>query len=220
MAEAYVVKKVLRVMPQKFLQITSDIEQFGDLEKMSIEEVIWSLKGYEERLRGQTESCGSTTQLLPTEEEWRKKDKKEINWLLTREEWIKKSNRTEGNSQKLLGKNSFRSNRDKSKVCCWNCLRYGHFAIECKNPKQDEEQKEEVNIAQVPDDEPTLLLVESDKKVKNIMLINQEKVNSRLNRNKHDNKVVSNLWYLDNGGSNHMTGQKSKFKELNKKITG
>ncbi|XP_074336223.1 uncharacterized protein LOC141673378 [Apium graveolens] len=38
--ETYVVKKLLRAVPVKFLQITSAIEQFGDLEKMSVEEVV------------------------------------------------------------------------------------------------------------------------------------------------------------------------------------
>lgn len=32
-------------------------------------------------------------------------------------------------------------------------------------------------------------------------------------------KAESNLWYLDNGAINHMTGLHSKFKELNESIT-
>jgi len=31
---------------------------------------------------------------------------------------------------------------------------------------------------------------------------------------------TSNVWYLDNGASNHMTGDPAKFKELNRNITG
>lgn len=50
--EAYVVKKLLKVVSSKFLQIASAIEQFGNLEVMSIEEVVGSLKAHEERLRG------------------------------------------------------------------------------------------------------------------------------------------------------------------------
>lgn len=68
--ETYVVKKLLRAVPSKFLQITSTIEQFGNLETMSIEEAVGSLKAHEERLRGQKETAGG--QLLLTEEEWRK----------------------------------------------------------------------------------------------------------------------------------------------------
>ncbi|XP_074356618.1 uncharacterized protein LOC141696367 [Apium graveolens] len=50
--ETYVVKKLLRAVPSKFLQIASAIEQFGDLETMFVEEVVGSLKAHEERLRG------------------------------------------------------------------------------------------------------------------------------------------------------------------------
>ncbi|GJX64161.1 putative RNA-directed DNA polymerase [Tanacetum coccineum] len=38
--EAYVVKKLLRAVPSKFLQIASTIEQFADLDNMTVEEVI------------------------------------------------------------------------------------------------------------------------------------------------------------------------------------
>ncbi|PKU69732.1 hypothetical protein MA16_Dca022687 [Dendrobium catenatum] len=42
--ESKVVEKLLRAVPGKFLQITSTIEQFGDLEIMTLEEVIGSLR--------------------------------------------------------------------------------------------------------------------------------------------------------------------------------
>ncbi|XP_074356616.1 uncharacterized protein LOC141696365 [Apium graveolens] len=48
--ESYIVKKLLRAVPTKFLQIASTIEQFGDLEMMSVEETLGSLKAHEERL--------------------------------------------------------------------------------------------------------------------------------------------------------------------------
>lgn len=41
--EEYVVKKLLRAVPTKFLQIASAIEQFGNLDAMSVEEVMGSL---------------------------------------------------------------------------------------------------------------------------------------------------------------------------------
>lgn len=61
----------------------SAIEQFGDLETMSVEEIVGSLKANEERTRGQKES--SEQQLLLTEEEWVKKERKDAQLLLTRE---------------------------------------------------------------------------------------------------------------------------------------
>lgn len=216
--EAYVVKKVLRAMPHKFLQITSAIEQFGDLEKMTIEETIGSLKAHEERVRGQNEISGGTGQLLLTEEEWRKKEKEENKLLLTRDEWLKRSNRLEGSSQKFRGRTC--GVRDKSKVRCFNCLGYGHYAAECKKSKREKEVKEEANIAQIPDDEPALLLTECSDNEGNVMMLNEEKVNPKLSQNEGRKEFVSNLWYLDNGASNHMSGQRSKFKELIEKITG
>ncbi|XP_074326598.1 uncharacterized protein LOC141664540 [Apium graveolens] len=63
MEESYVVKKLLRAI----LQISSALEQFGNLEEMSVEEVVGSLKAHEERLRGTSEM--NQGQLLLTEEE-------------------------------------------------------------------------------------------------------------------------------------------------------
>ena len=41
-SETYIVKKLLRAVQARFLQITSTLEQFGDLEKMTVEEVVES----------------------------------------------------------------------------------------------------------------------------------------------------------------------------------
>lgn len=68
--EAYVVKKLLRAVPTKFLQIASTIEKFGNLDTMTLEETVGSLKAHEECLKGQTKTGGgSGTQLLFTEDE-------------------------------------------------------------------------------------------------------------------------------------------------------
>lgn len=71
--ESYVVKKILKEAPSKFLQIASVLEQFGKLDEMTVEEVIGSLKAHEERLRGQSEN--NSGQLLLTEEQWSKHEK-------------------------------------------------------------------------------------------------------------------------------------------------
>lgn len=70
MKETYVVKKLLRAMPTKFLQIASTIKQFGDMD-MTVVEVVGRLKAHEERIRGQTDTAGA--QLLLTQEEWSKR---------------------------------------------------------------------------------------------------------------------------------------------------
>ncbi|XP_074363167.1 uncharacterized protein LOC141704404 [Apium graveolens] len=126
-SESYIVKKLLRAVPSKFLQIASTIEQFGDLEKMSVEEAVGSLKAHEERLKGQTDK--RSDQLLLTKEEWLKSERNEEKLLLTKEEWQKRSNRggTDGSANPRG-----RWGRDKSRIKCYNCHVYGHYMAESK----------------------------------------------------------------------------------------
>ncbi|KAL8090283.1 hypothetical protein AgCh_039668 [Apium graveolens] len=95
MNESYVVKRLLRAMPSKFLQIVSTIEQFWNIETMSIEEAVGSLKAHEEH---------------------------------------------------------------------------------CKKPRREREQKQEINMAQIEDNEPALLLAEYKKEKGNLMLLNETMV--------------------------------------------
>lgn len=81
--ESYIVKKLLRAVPPRFLQKTSTIEQFRDVKTMSIEEAIGSLKAHEERMKSTSEQAGG--QLLLTEEEWQKCEAGVGKLLLTRE---------------------------------------------------------------------------------------------------------------------------------------
>lgn len=88
-SETYVVKKLLRAVPSKLLQIALTMKQFDNLETMTVEETVGSLKAYEERLKGQSDTTGSS-QLMMTEEEWTKKENDVGKLLLTREEWQKR----------------------------------------------------------------------------------------------------------------------------------
>lgn len=69
-------------------------------------------------------------QLLLIEDERLKSEKqKNGQLLLTRDEWLKRSN-TRGcqNGGDYRGKEGVRTGRDRSKVRCFNCLNYGHYA--------------------------------------------------------------------------------------------
>ncbi|XP_074373447.1 uncharacterized protein LOC141713772 [Apium graveolens] len=94
--ESYMVKKLLRAVPTKFLQIASTIEQFGDVEQMTIEETVGSLKIHEEILKGSNSYGGGGSQLLLTEEEWTMREANEGKLLMTREEWARRNNRGSG----------------------------------------------------------------------------------------------------------------------------
>lgn len=97
---------------------------------------------------------------------------------------------------------------------------YGHFVAECRKPKQNREHKQESNLKQIEDDEPALLLEKFERKESNLLMLDEGDVRLRLALSNEGKISDSNLWYLDNGASNYMTGLKSKFKELDERITG
>ncbi|KAL8110527.1 hypothetical protein AgCh_026305 [Apium graveolens] len=73
---------------------------------------------------------------------------------------------------------------------------------------------EEANLAQMQDDEPALLITEK------VLLVDEGKVMPKLCNNNAEKQSDSNLWYLDNGASNHMSGKLCKLKEMDQSIKG
>lgn len=79
---------------------------------------------------------------------------------------------------------------------------------------------EEVNFTQVSDvPEPALLLSTPKEKHTKHMMLEEDQVQTNLLK-VGEEMVESNRYYLDNGASNHMTGQKGKFTELNESFHG
>lgn len=102
---------------------------------------------------------------------------------------------------------------------CFNCNILGHYVAECKRPRREKNQRPEVNLAQIKDDEPALLLSEVDGNKTKMVLLNELKVTPTLETTR-ERRRMSQLWYLDNGASNHMTGDKTKFAKLDEDVTG
>lgn len=69
------------------------------------------------------------------------------------------------------------------------------------------ETQKEVNLSQIQGGEPALLVVEIDEQKSGVILLNEEAVVPEL-KNKIGGHRESQVWYLDNGASNHMTGQR------------
>jgi hypothetical protein len=63
----------------------------------------------------------------------------------------------------------------------------------------------------------TLLLATCNSKQDEVIFLNEDNITPRKYEADSSNQDV---WYLDNGASNHMTGVKSHFSELNEKING
>lgn len=179
---------------------------------------------HDKRLSGQSDK--TTGQLMLTDEDGLKREGSEnTRLLLTREKWLKRLSRggTESSQTSI-----FRSNGgfqggpgtgDKSHVRYFNCLGYGHFAAECRKPRREKESKPEANLALLQDDEPALLFIERNHEKGKALLLNEGKVAPKLSDNA-DKKGESNVWYLANGASNHMTREHKKFKKLDEMVTG
>ncbi|CAH9098259.1 unnamed protein product [Cuscuta epithymum] len=158
--EACVVKKLLRAVPTKYLQIASTIEQFGDMETMTVEEAVGRLRCYEERIRGHEEIEGN--QLLLTQEEWLARSKKGSNGESSSAPKARGNNggnnrgrgsgrgRGRGGGRGGRGcNNTFKQEaesnrnssggRDKSNIKCFNCDFYGHYVSECRKPRRGEQ---------------------------------------------------------------------------------
>lgn len=233
--ESQVVKKLLRAVSSKFLQIASTLEQFGDLESMSVEEVIGRLKAYEERMKSLGES--DDRKLLLTHKEWSDRNKRKSEGDSKQRSSRGGSGGTCGGRGRGSGRNGggrgdrggrggthhhkegnygASSSHEKSNIQCYNCQEYGHYASECKNPRK--ERTHENNLVQEHhDDEPALLL--STCEDESLVFLNEEILSPQL-RTHGNPKKSSCIWYLDTGASNHMTGDKTKFRNLNESIHG
>ena len=128
--------------------------------------------------------------------------------------------------------------RDKSHIRCYNCDEMGHYSTQCKVSSK---KKIEANLAQ-SDTEPALLLTVSEEMSYNANALSQQELMVPLQDSRspvhgkflsqqdcallnEDNvwpelhqaycaPPPSTTWYLDNGGSNHTTGDRNKFQNL------
>ena len=137
--DGVLVAKLLRAAPEKFDAITSSIEKFGDMDSMSLEEAIGSLKIYEEKLRDR--EARREEQLLLSKAAGKQKKYEESN---TRGRgrgrgWRGGRGRGRGDGKQHEHGEEERP-RDKSKVKCYNCEKFGHFAYECRKSKKEEEE--------------------------------------------------------------------------------
>ncbi|KAL4560614.1 hypothetical protein LXL04_032767 [Taraxacum kok-saghyz] len=95
--------------------------------------------------------------------------------------------RGRGSSRGGRGRGRDRQAFDKATIQCYNCHKFGHFQYECP----DWEKK--ANYVEADDNEELLLMACTEPKKAN----------------------EETIWYLDSGCSNHMTGNKHWFFQLN-----
>ncbi|RVW83084.1 Retrovirus-related Pol polyprotein from transposon TNT 1-94 [Vitis vinifera] len=185
-----VVAKVLRSLMPKFDHVVAAIEESKDLSTYSFDELMGSLQSHEVRLS-------------------RTEEKNEEKAFYTKGETSDQKNggreatgrgRGRGGAHGRGGRGrgrgdaqgdqrqSTEKSRNKSNIQCYYCKWFGHVQAECWKKERQEKQ---ANYVEQEEDQ-----------VKLFMAYNEEVVSS------------NNIWFLDSGCSNHMTGIKSLFKEL------
>lgn len=125
------------------------------------------------------------------------------------------------------GKRDQAERRDISKVKCFNCDEFGHYSRQCRKPRR--QRRAEANLVQ-GEEEPTLLMahvmgvslageatLDRTPSVQEVHLT-EKKVN--LDHDDVGEEDKAGDWFLDTGATNHMTGARTAFAELDTGVVG
>jgi hypothetical protein len=202
------IAKYLRAVRPRYKQLVISIETLLDISQLSIEDVTGRLKAADDVEPAPAQTA--TGKLL-----------------LTEEQWIERYKKKDGSS----------SNRPPPNTPCPRCGEMGHWGRNCTDPKK-EKAAHQAHVAQ--EEERTLLYA--------VATVQEEQSDtsqssafstaaalsppSALHAEIHltERKVFPTIdvtgdrdpsrWILDTGASNHMTGARSAFTDLDNGITG
>jgi hypothetical protein len=245
-ADVVVVRKMLEVVPEHLEAIAVATEAFLDLNTVTVEEVTGRLRTVEQRRRKPaTPVVDAQGRLLLTQEEWMAKLKiggndtdKGSSSSSSGGGAGSKSSGTRGRGRGAGGVHQGVERADstgqaKKPRKCKYCGKKGHWAKECWSRLRDEAYLAQVAQAEAEDNEPTLLMARATlfpnaspppltpasptSPASHPLRVVEAKVFAQLDgeANRDDS-----LWYLDSGATNHMTGCRDAFIDINTAIRG
>lgn len=195
--------------------MVASLEQLLDLNKTSFEDIVGRLKAYEERVAEDEETQEDQGKLMYLNSD--SQSNREYNGG-------NRGNRGRGGRTYGRGRGCGRwsDTRDASKITCYRCDKLGHYTSSCPDRllKLQEVQESEAGDTQGADElmmHETVSEGDDTQRADALMLheivyLNEEKV---LPSKYEENTAEGNMWYLDNGASNHMTGDRRYFSVLN-----
>ncbi|XP_048620011.1 uncharacterized protein LOC106393659 [Brassica napus] len=171
--ESKMVKKFLKGLPRyKYIQIVASLEKVLDLNKAGFEDIVGTLKAYEERVGEETQKEDQGKLMFSNNEEH--------------------SQRGYENSRGSLEENGLVEAEVGAAVCPEKTV---------KNQETNLNETEEVDALYVHE----------------VVILNEDK---KIPKNLNIDKENASVWYLDNGASNHMMGNKEFFSSLNLNTKG
>ncbi|XP_076913602.1 uncharacterized protein LOC143572291 [Bidens hawaiensis] len=193
--EARLVKKFLKsLLRSKYIQMVASLEQVLDLNKTGFEDVVGRLRAYEERIREEDIQGGDQG----GEDEEVKVGRGRTNG----------QDRTPSTEQRSSSWGKENVKKDRSKILCYRCDNLGHFASSCLDRVRKIQEANKTEACENNDDAAYM---------HQVVFLNEQNL---IPKKYETEPVEDDVRYLDNGASNHMTGNRSYFLELKKNITG
>ena len=209
----------MRATPAKFDALTLLLEQYGELDKVSLDEVIGSHTIHELWLKEQ-ESREEEQVLLAKALSNAEISSEESSSRGRGQHHSRGRGRGRGRGQgcnQLIEEDKQTKPFDKSVIQCYTCQRYSHFAYECRNAKKpcdDWAYVVEITAA-VPSTSSSSMTTATS----SLLMAVVEEVSALLLQGSGGASPDRALWYLDTGAKNHMTECRSFFCKLDESTT-
>lgn len=199
-----IVEKILRSMTRRYEHIVVAIEESKDLSTLSINSLMGSLQSHELRLKMFDSNPSEEAFHMQSSYRGRSNGRRggrggrgngRSNVVTNTESESRDnqffSNRGRGRSSNR-GRGRSGGRGDFSHIQCFNCRRYGHFQADCWSKKTNSNQAETTLMHEQSNNDQGLLF----------LTLNVQE------------SSTEEIWYLDSGCSNHMTGRKDIFISL------
>ncbi|XP_076922911.1 uncharacterized protein LOC143584859 [Bidens hawaiensis] len=183
-----VVEKVPRSLPARWDHVVAAIEESKDLSRLSYDQLMGSLQAHETRVNRGVQT--------PVEEHVLQAKEEDSTRLFARRRGRSPFRSRGGSRGRGFG-------RGKSTVECYNCHRMGHLSRDCwsephagaaQEGESDEDEEEHVHFALACDD--------------------KKNENATVHMANNNTSNTKDIWFLDSGCSNYMTGQKALFDHI------